>query len=88
MSCGVSGVEIRDWCINHIAAMLGRRAADIDPDARFSRLELDSATMINLIIAAEEWLEIEIEPDAAYEYRSVNALSAHLATLAARQPPA
>jgi acyl carrier protein len=41
--------------------------------------------MINLIIAAEEWLGIEIEPDTVYEYRSVNALSEHLATLIDRQ---
>jgi acyl carrier protein len=85
MSGGVSGAAIRDWCIDHIATMLGRRAADIDPNARFARLGLDSATMINLIIAAEEWLGIEIEPDTVYEYRSVNALSEHLATLIDRQ---
>lgn len=71
--------EIRDWCIAHIAAMLGRPAGEIDPDARFARLGLDSATMINLIVAAEEWLGIEIEPDTIYEQRTVNALANHLA---------
>ncbi len=86
MSGGVTGEEIRIWCINHIATMLGRRAGDIDPNARFARLGLDSATMINLIIAAEEWLGIEVDPDAVYEYRSVNALSEHLATLVDRAP--
>jgi acyl carrier protein len=81
MSGGVTKSEIRDWCIGHIALMLGRPAGDIDPDARFARLGLDSATMINLIVAAEEWLGIEIEPDTVYEHRSVNALSAYLVTL-------
>ncbi len=85
MSGGVTGNEIRDWCMTHIAAMLGRPAGDIDPDARFARLGLDSSTMINLIVAAEEWLGIEIDPDSIYEYRSVNALSDYLATLVDRR---
>jgi acyl carrier protein len=84
MSGGVTASGIRDWCLNHIATMLGGRTADIDPNASFARLGLDSATMINLIIAAEEWLGIEIEPDTVYEYRSVNALSEHLAALSDR----
>jgi len=84
MSGGVTGNEIRDWCMTHIAAMLGRPAGDIDPDARFARLGLDSSTMINLIVAAEEWLGIEIDPDTVYEHRSVNALSDYLATLVGR----
>ena len=81
MASGIGANEIREWCIAHIAAMLGRPAADIDPEARFARLGLDSATMINLIVAAEEWLGIEIDPDSIYQHRSVNALSAYLATL-------
>ena len=85
MSGGAGESEIRDWCVAHIAAMLARPAGEIDPDARFARLGLDSATMINLIVAAEEWLGIEIEPDTIYEHRSVNALSAHLARLTLRR---
>ena len=81
MAGGIPASEIRDWCIGHIAAMLERPAGDIDPDVRFARLGLDSATMINLIVAAEEWLGIEIDPDSIYQHRTVNALSAHLATL-------
>jgi acyl carrier protein len=81
---GASATEIRDWCVAHVAQMLGRPAGEIDPDARFARLGLDSATMINLIVAAEEWLGIEIDPDSIYEHRTINALSGYLATLAGR----
>ena len=84
MSCKVTGAQIRAWCIDHIATMLERRAAEIDPNAKFARLGLDSATIINLIIAAEEWLGIEVDPDSVYEYPSVNALSEHLAALVGR----
>ena len=84
MSREVAAAEIRAWCIDHIATMLELRAAEIDPNVKFARLGLDSATIINLIIAAEEWLGIEVEPDAVYEYPSVNALSGHLAALIAR----
>ena len=81
MACAVTAAEIRSWCINHIATMLERRVAEIDPSVKFARLGLDSATIINLIIAAEEWLGIEVDPDIVYEYPSVNALSEHLALL-------
>jgi acyl carrier protein len=84
MSREVTGAEIRAWCIDHIAAMLERSAAEIDPTVKFARLGLDSATIINLIIAAEEWLGIEVDPDAVYEYPNVNALSDHLAALIER----
>ena len=84
MRSDITGAEIRNWCINHIATMLERGAAEIDPDVKFARLGLDSATIINLIIAAEEWLGIEIDPDTVYEYPSVNALSEHLAALVDR----
>jgi len=81
MSREATGAEIRLWCIDHIATMLERRAGEIDPNVKFARLGLDSATIINLIIAAEEWLGIEVDPDAVYEYPSVNLLSDHLAAL-------
>ena len=84
MSREVTEAQIRDWCIDHIATMLERRVADIDPDVKFARLGLDSATIINLIIAAEEWLGIEVDPDSVYEHPSVNALSEHLAALVDR----
>ena len=84
MPCDITVAEIRSWCINHIATILERGAAEIDPDVKFARLGLDSATIINLIIAAEEWLGIEVDPDSVYEYPSVNALSEHLATLVDR----
>ena len=84
MAREVTAAAIRDWCIEHIATMLERRAAEIDPNAKFSRLGLDSATIINLIIAAEEWLGIEVDPDSVYEHPSVNALSEYLAALVAR----
>lgn len=81
MPRNASESDIRAWCMDHIARTLERRPADIDPDAKLTRLGLNSATMINLIIAAEEWLGVEVSPEAVYEYRSVNALSAHLASL-------
>lgn len=84
MSREVTGAEIRAWCIDHIATMLERSAGEIDPNVKFARLGLDSATIINLIIAAEEWLGIEVDPDAVYEHPSVNALSEHLALLVDR----
>ena len=77
----VTEAEIRDWCICHIAKLLAWETARVDPDAKFARLGLDSATMVNLIIAAEEWLGIEVELEAVYEHRNIKALSGYLAEL-------
>ena len=85
MYCCVTEADIRDWCIGHIAKLLDRSAADVDPAAKFTRLGLDSATMINLIMAAEEWLGVEVELEAVYEYRNINALSVYLGRLQKRQ---
>lgn len=81
----VSEPEIRAWCIDHIARTLDRRPVDIDPGARLTRLGLDSATMINLIIAAEEWLDIAIDPESVYEHRTIATLAGYLAGLNAAQ---
>jgi acyl carrier protein len=85
MSRTVSEAEIREWCVDHVARLLDRQAGTIDPGVKFSRLGLDSATMINLIMAVEEWLGIQVELEAVYEYRNINALSGYLEGLLKRE---
>ncbi|HVV27655.1 MAG TPA: acyl carrier protein [Rhizomicrobium sp.] len=69
--------EIRDWCTAYLAKMLERD--DIDPDAPFARIGLDSAMALYFTADLEAWVGIELWPEVAFEHPSVAALSGYLA---------
>jgi len=71
--------ELVGWCVQFLAELLERPPHAIDPQARFSRVGLDSSMAIQLIIALEERLDVELSPDLILDYPSIAALSAHLA---------
>jgi acyl carrier protein len=60
--------------------MLERAASDIDPNAKFSRIGLDSAMSVQLVVALEEWLGIEIGPDVIGDHPTIARLATYLAT--------
>ena len=71
--------EIRVWCVIYLAKMLDRPEAEIDPAKSFAQLGLDSAMATYFIVDLEEWLGDELFPEMAFEYPSIEKLSAHLA---------
>jgi acyl carrier protein len=70
---------IRDWCVSYLARMLDLQGHQIDPDATFARLGLDSANSLYLLVELEEWLGVELAPDLLSEYRTISDLARHLA---------
>jgi acyl carrier protein len=74
-----SEAAIRDWCVAELAQMLDRPAAEIDAEAPWPRLGVDSATATWFIVALEEWLEVELDPERIFECASIAALAHHLA---------
>jgi acyl carrier protein len=54
---------LRDWCVGYVADMLERAASYIDPNARFKWIGLDSAMPVQLAVALEERLGIQVSPD-------------------------
>ncbi len=77
------------WCVEYVAEMLERAASDIDPNAKFSRIGLDSAMSVQLAVALEERLGIEIGPDVIGDHPTIARLAAYLAARRAqRAPPA
>ena len=74
-----SETAIRAWCIAELAQSLDRPAAEIDPDTPFAALGLDSATSTWFVVALEEWLGRELDPELVFEHASVAALARHLA---------
>ena len=74
-----SEAEIRAWCVAELARMLERPAGEIDPEAPLPQLGLDSATATWLVVALEEWLETELEPELIFEHNTIAALARHVA---------
>jgi acyl carrier protein len=72
------------YCINFVAEMLERAPADIDPNVKFSRIGFDSAMSVQLIVALEELLNIELSPDLTDSFQTIASLSAHLAKVLAQ----
>lgn len=74
----LSETEIRDWCIDRLAAFLDLPPTEIDPDKTLSDLGLDSANSVHFVIEIEAWLGIELTPEVVDDYPTVSALAAFL----------
>lgn len=73
--------ELSAWCVSFIAEMLECPPARIDPNAKFSRIGLDSAMSVQLIVALEALLDRELSPDTVVNHPTIARLSAYLARL-------
>jgi len=86
--CGVGAIlapeiptesGIRDWCVSYLARTLDLADQPIDPDTKFARLGLDSASGVYLIVELEEWLGLELSPEVIFEYPTIAELARYLA---------
>jgi acetyltransferase-like isoleucine patch superfamily enzyme/acyl carrier protein len=71
--------EIQRWCIDYLADALEIAPSAVEPNARFARLGIDSATSITFAVDLEEWLGVEIKPEVIFEQPTIAALARHLA---------
>ena len=71
---------IRDWCVAYLAKSLNRSAGQINPDAKFARLGVDSAASVFFIVDLEEWLNIDLPAETLVRHPTINSLARHLAT--------
>ena len=83
-----SAAEISAWLIERLSQDLELPLAEIDPAKPFAFYGLDSIHAVRLSSALEQWLGFELAPTIAYEYPSIDILSAHLARVAAKTPAA
>ncbi|MEB3020581.1 type I polyketide synthase [[Mycobacterium] crassicus] len=83
-----SAAEISAWLIDRLAQDLELPVAELDPAKPFAFYGLDSIHAVRLSTALEEWLGCELAPTIAYEYPSIDILSAHLARVAEKNPTA
>lgn len=71
--------NIRDWCVRCVANILDLPVNEISEHDKFARLGLDSASAVHLIVALEEWLDIEIAPEILSDYPTIAALARYVA---------
>jgi acyl carrier protein len=71
--------DIRDWCVKYLASALDLPASQIDPNAKFTRLGMDSVVAASLVAELEIWLDLELAPDVVFEYPTVAELARYLA---------
>lgn len=76
-----------DWLAGHLATVLGRDA-DVDPDAGFFSLGLDSLGAIELRNRLQAGLSRPLAQTLAFDYPSLNSLAAHLAEIVGGVPAA
>jgi acyl carrier protein len=74
----IDSPSLADWCIAFIADMLERAPADINPNAKFSRIGFDSAMSVQLAVALEERLGITLSPDVIGDHPTISRLVAYL----------
>jgi acyl carrier protein len=78
-STSVTEAGIREWCCRHVALLLEVSPEQIGADVKFARLGLDSANSVHLMLALEEQLGIELDPEMLSEYPTIAALAHQLA---------
>jgi len=71
--------EISELCVASLAKVLRIAADKVKTDAKFSRLGLDSAMVVYVMLELEEKLGLELSTDDFYDYPTIDQLSRHLA---------
>ena len=80
--------RISELCVASLAKVLRIPQNTVAADAKFSRLGLDSAMLVYVMMELEETLGFELSPDDFYDYPTVNDLSGHLANRQAKRTAA
>jgi acyl carrier protein len=71
--------EISELCIVSLANVLRIGRDRVKIDTKFSRLGLDSAMVVYVMMELEEKLDLELSTDDFYDHPTVDALSRYLA---------
>ena len=77
--------EISAFCVEQLAEILRIPKDTIDVNAKFTRLGLDSAMTVYLLMELEDKLNLELSPETFHDHPTIEALSAHLAEKTAAQ---
>jgi len=79
--------DIRNACIDSLAAILQVAKHKIDTRVAFDRLGLDSVMAVSLLVDLERRFAVELSPDAVFEYQTVEALCEYIRAVGAGDLP-
>ncbi|MFV2117035.1 acyl carrier protein [Streptomyces sp. Act-28] len=71
----ISPAELESWLVERVAGYLRMDAREVDPQAPFADLGLDSVYALTLVGDIEDALGIETEPTLAWDYPTISALA-------------
>ncbi len=71
--------ELQTWLVAKVAEETGAAPDNIDINAPFARLGLDSTSAVALTGEIEELLATDLDPTLVFEFPTIAKLSAHLA---------
>ena len=71
--------EIAELCTASLANVLRIAKDRVKTDTKFSRLGLDSAMVVYVMLEIEEKLDLELSTDDFYDYPTIDDLSRYLA---------
>jgi acyl carrier protein len=71
--------EISELCVASMANVLRLAKDRVKTDTKFSRIGLDSAMVVYVMLEIEEKLGLELSTDDFYDYPTIDQLSRHLA---------
>lgn len=71
--------DITEWMVTYLSDLLNLERHQIDVDLTFDNYGLDSLNAAEMVSALSDWLGIELEISAVYDYPSIDELSKHLA---------
>jgi acyl carrier protein len=80
--------QISDFCIVSLAKVLRIPTDRVETNTKFTRLGLDSAMAVYLMMELEEKLDLELSMDDFYDYPTVDDLSHYLAKQYAKRSAA
>jgi acyl carrier protein len=73
-----TALDITEWCRGYLADLLDVPVAEIDPEADFDRLGVDSALAVSLLIEVEERYGVDIAPEELFENPTIAAVAGYL----------
>jgi acyl carrier protein len=85
---GMTPEKISQFCVASLAKTLRISPDRVDTATKFSRLGLDSAMVVYVMMELEEKLGLELSMDDFYDYPTIDELSRHLAERCAARPAA
>ena len=70
--------EIETWLLGRLQERLGPEAEGIDAHLPFSFYGLDSLDAVALAAELEEWLDVPVTPDIAWDHPTAHAVATFL----------